>query len=115
MKPIFSSIFNNPKRNVSRGENVIFKQCFYSHPKSEVKWQKNEELIDSVKYSTTDYLSNEFPFKGSCTSLKIENIKDNDFGIYVLTLENSIGKEGIIFTLRAEGKLLHVCNYSLIT
>uniref|UniRef100_A0A0L8HS72 Ig-like domain-containing protein n=1 Tax=Octopus bimaculoides TaxID=37653 RepID=A0A0L8HS72_OCTBM len=102
VKPIFSSVFNDPKRNVSNGETVIFKQCFYSHPKSDVKWQKNEESIDSDKYSTTDYLSSEFPFKGSCTSLKIEDIKGNDFGIYVLTVENPIGKEVTIFTLRSE-------------
>ncbi|XP_036359229.1 uncharacterized protein LOC115212119 isoform X1 [Octopus sinensis] len=102
VKPIFSSVFNDPKRNVSNGENVIFKQCFYSHPKSDVKWQKNEESIDSDKYSTTDYLSSEFPFKGNCTSLTIEDIKDNDFGTYILTVENPIGKEVTVFTLRPE-------------
>ncbi|XP_052824260.1 uncharacterized protein LOC106874069 isoform X5 [Octopus bimaculoides] len=101
MKPIFSSISNNPKkRNVAIGESVIFKQCFYSHPKSDVKWQKNENLIDSNKYLTTDYLSSEFPFKGSCTSVKIEDIKDNDFGTYTLTVENTIGKKVIIFAMR---------------
>ncbi|CAI9722596.1 XP_036359227.1uncharacterized protein LOC115212116 [Octopus vulgaris] len=103
VKPIFSSISNDPKmRNVAIGESVIFKQCFYSHPKSDVKWQINDKLIDSNKYLTTDYLSNEFPFKGSCTSLKIEDIKANDFRTYQLIVENSIGKEIIIFDLRSK-------------
>eukprot|EP00106_Octopus_bimaculoides_P009671 XP_014777113.1 PREDICTED: uncharacterized protein LOC106874055 [Octopus bimaculoides] len=103
VKPIFSSISNNPKkRNVSIGESVIFKQCFYSHPKSDVKWQKNEKLIDSNKYSTTDYLSSEFPFKGICTSLKIEDIKDNDFGTYRLRVQYSIETEIITFTLKSK-------------
>ncbi|CAJ1099337.1 XP_029636947.2uncharacterized protein LOC115212249 [Octopus vulgaris] len=101
LKAMFSSGSNGPKkRNVSNGETVIFKQCFYSHPKSDVKWQKNEESIDSNKYLITDYLQDEFPFKGSCTSLKIEDIKDDAIGTYTLTVENSIGKETVVFTLR---------------
>ncbi|CAI9742789.1 XP_036355409.1uncharacterized protein LOC115230134 [Octopus vulgaris] len=102
---MFSSGSNGPKkRNVSNGETVIFKQCFYSHPKSDVKWQKNEESIDSNKYLITDYLQDEFPFKGSCTSLKIEDIKDDAIGTYTLTVENSIGKETVVFTLRYKKK-----------
>ncbi|CAI9722592.1 XP_029636814.1uncharacterized protein LOC115212114 [Octopus vulgaris] len=101
VKPTFSSLSNGSKiRNVSKKETVIFKQCFYSHPKSDVKWQKNEELIDSNKYLITDYLQDEFPFKGSCTSLKREDIKDDDIGTYTLTVENSIGKKTAVFTLR---------------
>uniref|UniRef100_A0A0L8GVD7 Ig-like domain-containing protein n=1 Tax=Octopus bimaculoides TaxID=37653 RepID=A0A0L8GVD7_OCTBM len=72
VRPILSSIASDPKkRSVSNGESVILKQCFYSHPKSDVKWQKNEELIDSNKYLTSGFVSSEFPFKRSCTSLKI--------------------------------------------
>ncbi|XP_036359227.1 uncharacterized protein LOC115212116 [Octopus sinensis] len=101
VKPIFSSISNDAKKkNVSIGESVIFKQCFYSHPKSDVKWQINDKLIDFNKYLTTDFVSSDFPFKGSCTHLKTEDIKDNDIRTYTLTLENSVGKEVITFTLR---------------
>ncbi|XP_052824251.1 uncharacterized protein LOC106879981 isoform X2 [Octopus bimaculoides] len=101
VKPIFSSISNNSKkRNVAIGESVIFKQCFYSHPKSYVKWQINDELIDFNKYLTTDFVSSDFPFKGICTSLKIEDIKDNDISTYTLTLENYVGKEVITFALK---------------
>ncbi|CAI9722608.1 XP_029636814.1uncharacterized protein LOC115212114 [Octopus vulgaris] len=98
------SIKCSKKRNVSNGETVILKQCFYSHPKSDVKWQKNEESIDSNKYLITDYLPNEFPFKGNCTSLKLEDIKDDDIGTYTLTVENSIGKETVVFTLTYKEK-----------
>ncbi|CAI9722605.1 XP_029636814.1uncharacterized protein LOC115212114 [Octopus vulgaris] len=105
VKAMFSSVLNVPKkRNVSNGETVILKQCFYSHPKSDVKWQKNEESIDSNEYLITDYLPNEFPFKGNCTSLKLEDIKDDDIGTYTLTVENSIGKETVVFTLRYKKK-----------
>ncbi|XP_036359040.1 uncharacterized protein LOC118763568 [Octopus sinensis] len=102
---MFSSGSNCPKkRNVSNGETVILKQCFYSHPKSDVKWQKNEESIDSNKYLITDYLQDEFPFKGSCTSLKIEDTKDDVIDTYTLTVENSEGKETVVFILRYKKK-----------
>ncbi|XP_029656702.2 uncharacterized protein LOC115230708, partial [Octopus sinensis] len=105
VRPMFSSGSNCPKkRNVSNGETVILKQCFYSHPKSDVKWQKNEESIDSNKYLITDYLQDEFPFKGSCTSLKIEDTKDDVIDTYTLTVENSEGKETVVFTLRYKKK-----------
>ncbi|XP_029636947.2 uncharacterized protein LOC115212249 [Octopus sinensis] len=105
VRPMFSSGSNGPKqRNVSNGETVILKQCFYSHPKSDVKWQKNEESIDSNKYLITDYFPNEFPFKGSCTSLKIEDTKDDVIDTYTLTVENSEGKETVVFTLRYKKK-----------
>lgn len=115
VKPIFSSLSNNSKkRNVLIGDSVIFKQCFYSHPKSDVKWQINEKLINFNKYLITDFVSRDFPFKGSCTILKVEDIKDNDNSTYTLIVENSLGKEMINFVLTPEGKLLHVHNYSSI-
>ena len=95
--------------SVAQGEDVSLECVAAGHPEPLFKWYSGGEVLESGgKISITENVIGSGKVNGTLkrTTLNIQSISRNDYGVFVCKANNSIASESLNITLTGLGKLL---------